>query len=945
VTEIVFGGVRVSIWDGALEGTVVTLPADRGIHHLLADRVATDPDRLAVAADGDLTYRQLWTRSGELAAALAGHGVTAGDRVAVALDRSAALVVTLLATARLGAAYVPLDALAPPTRTAAILAETACAVVVQDSSRPAQPGIPAVDVASANGGTWPEPEPFDAETPLYLAYTSGSTGRPKGVVVPHRAVLRLVTAPAYCPLGPDDRVAQLATPAFDAITFEVWSTLTAGATVVVPPAAGEIPLGGWGELLRRYEISTMFLTTALFDLIARAEPAAFASLGTLLFGGEAVDPVVVRRVLDAGPPNRLVQVYGPTETTTFATFFECTPETVDGRERVPIGSPLQNTRLCVRDAELWIGGPGVALGYLDRPEDTAARFVAEAGGGRYRTGDRVRRLPDTTLEFLGRTDRQVKLRGFRVEPGEVEAAVLATGLVDAVAVAKTGDGFLAHLVGFVVGPTAVDLAAALRDRLPEYLIPARWVWLPGLPLTSTGKVDRARLLAADERIAPLSSGQEGLWFTEAAEPGTAAYATPLLLHWRGAVDQAALGTALTAVVARHEPLRTTYRLVAGTPAQAISPPAEVAVEVGTADGPEALAREPIDLAVDPPLRCTVWPRENLVLLRVHHIAVDGWSARVLLADLAAAYRAALRGQAPELPPLPIRYADHAIRDRDEANSPETAHRVAERAAQLRDHVAELSLDRRTAPPVTGPRPGAHYPLTLPSLLWTEVREVARRLRVTPFAVLLAAFVVVVRRWSGRTAFLLGTGVANRPWPELDELVGLFAGTAPLRCEVADGESFARLCETTADEALTALEEPSLPLAQLVAAISDRRTPLVQVVFSFQQYGPLQQTDVVPWRAVDSPDTGWAKYDLSLFLEAGPDGLAGHIEYDTTRYLPELAAALADGFATVLGAVCRDPGAPVAALPHSGRPVTRPVPVDLSARYLARLADPRTEPAP
>ncbi|RSM46443.1 hypothetical protein DMA12_11745 [Amycolatopsis balhimycina DSM 5908] len=948
-------------------GAVVALPADRGIHHLVAGRVSAEPDTLAVsAADGDLTYQQLWARSSDLAAALAARGVEAGDRVAVAVDRSAALVVTLLAVARLGAAYVPLDALAPPGRTAGVLAEADCAVVVRGPGWPPLPDIPALDVTAVRGGEshGPEPAPFDPESPLYVAYTSGSTGAPKGVVVPHRAVLRLVSSAAYCPLGPGDRVAQLANPAFDALTFEVWSTLAAGATVVVPPAAGQIDLGAWGGLLARYRISALFLTSALFDLIARAEPTAFASVATLLVGGDTMDPAVVRQVLDADPPGRLVNAYGPTEATTFAAFFECTPETVDGHGRVPIGFPLQNTWLCVLDddhaataeGELWIGGPGVALGYLGRPDETAARFFpgaavpgADGEGPWYRTGDRVRRRGDGAIEFLGRVDRQVKLRGFRVELAEVEAAVLATGLVSAVAVEKSGDGPLAHLTGYVAGAAAdADLSTALRDRLPGYMVPARWVRLPALPLTSTGKLDRARL-SAGERTAPLSTGQERLWFVEAAEPGTAAYATPILLRWRGAVDRAALSAALTAVAARHEPLRTTYRLEAGGPVQVIHEPAGVDVEVGDgADGEaERCAAAPIDLSVDPPLRCTVWPGlpgGDLVLLRTHHIAVDGWSAHVLLADLAVAYRAAAAGLVPVLPPTEIGFSGYAARERSEAAGPETASLVAEYAARLRDLVADLSLDRRpgSRPPVAGPRAGTRYPLDLDGPLWTDVRELARRLRITSFAVLLAAFTVVVRRWSGRTAFLLGTGVANRPWPELEELVGLFANTVPLRCEVADAESFTRLCEATADEVLTALEAESLPLDRLVTAVADRRSPLVQVVFSFQQTGA---SPPAPWRSADSPDTGWAKFDFSMFLEAGPGGLTGHIEYDTARYPRDLVAALAEGFVVLLGAACRNPAVPVAELPHSRRPVTRQAQLDLSSHALARLASSRKEPAP
>jgi non-ribosomal peptide synthetase component F len=339
-------------------------------------------------------------------------------------------------------------------------------------------------------------------------------------MVPHSAVRHLVTDIRYFPLWPEDSVASLSNPAFDATTFEIWSTLTSGATLTVLPPVSEIDIDDWAGTLRDCGVSVMFVTSALLEIITREYPDAFASLRGLLFGGEAVSINTVRRILAAGPPATLLQMYGPTETTTFATAFRCTPESLAGRERVPLGLPLQHMVLRVLDAEkrptpenavgeLWISGPGVAHGYLGRADLTAQRFVRLPGdpSGRlsYRSGDLVRTLPDGTLEFVGRLDRQVKLRGFRIELDEIEQAVLATGLAHAVTVDKVGNGAAAHLVAVVqpAGPAAdADhddrsrmLADALATRLPGYMLPARWVAVDRMPVTSTGKIDRARLLA------------------------------------------------------------------------------------------------------------------------------------------------------------------------------------------------------------------------------------------------------------------------------------------------------------------------------------------------------------------------------------------------------------------------------------------------------------------
>jgi amino acid adenylation domain-containing protein len=512
-------------------------PATTGAADLVARWVRARPGALAVRdpATGEaLTYRELWDRSGELAGELAARGIRPGDLVAVDLPRSADLVVAFLGVVRACAAYIPLDINAPAGRLEAIFEESGARVVVsaagQGSGRWALPPD-GMQVVPVPGGTpaaaAPEPPPGSAagEDRIYVTYTSGSTGRPKGVEIPHRAVHRLVVAPNYCTIEPGDRVANTCNPAFDVTTCEIWSTLCSGAAIVPFPLITDVTLEDWADLIRAERIDTMFLTTSLFHMVARERPAAFASMRDLVVGGEQLDLAAVRRVLAAGPPRRLVNGYGPTEATAFATYFECTNGSLAGADRVPIGYPLQQTTAHVladdlrpvpagEPGELCLGGPGVALGYLNRPQLTAERFVTETSTGErvYRTGDLVRMLPTGALEMLGRKDRQVKLRGFRIELEEIERVAVATGLADAAFVEKRGDGVAAELVGFVLpGPAAAgaaaDLPAALGqrmgERLPAYMLPSRWLVLPSLPVGSNGKADRAQMLAL---LTPAPSG-------------------------------------------------------------------------------------------------------------------------------------------------------------------------------------------------------------------------------------------------------------------------------------------------------------------------------------------------------------------------------------------------------------------------------------------------------
>ncbi|HEX2190629.1 MAG TPA: amino acid adenylation domain-containing protein, partial [Longimicrobiaceae bacterium] len=523
-------------------------PYPRGvcIHELFEAQVRERPDAMALVWDGaELTYRELAARANRLAHHLVRRGVGPEARVGVLLERGVELIVSLLAVLKAGGCYVPLDPGFPAERLRLMLDDSGVRVLLSRSDLAGvveTGGLDVVHLDRAAGAIASEPAEAPrggatAENLAYIVYTSGSTGRPKGVMVGHRQVVQLVVETDYVRLRPGDHVAQASNAGFDALTFELWGAFLNGATLVGIPQDVLLSPSALRETLREERVTTIFLTTALVNQLSHEEPDIFAPVREVLFGGQAVDADSVRRLLKAGRPERLLHMYGPTETTTFC-LYEEVEDVAEDALTVPLGHATGNQRIYLLDGalnpvprgvpgEAYVGGAGVSRGYLDRPGLTAERFVpdpfsGEPGARMYRTGDRLRWRGERKLEFVGRLDEQVKIRGFRIEPGEVESALSAHPAVrEARVVVREDVPGEKRLVAYVVGEVeAEEVRAFLRGSLPEYMLPAAFVFLDALPLTPNGKVDRKALPApelasAEEKyVAPRTPVEEvlaGIW--------------------------------------------------------------------------------------------------------------------------------------------------------------------------------------------------------------------------------------------------------------------------------------------------------------------------------------------------------------------------------------------------------------------------------------------------
>ncbi|WAP59864.1 non-ribosomal peptide synthase/polyketide synthase [Streptomyces sp. S465] len=1035
---------------------------------LFAERVRRAPDAVAVT-DGatSLGYAELDDWSGRLAGHLVRAGVRPEDRVALLMDRSVELVVAQLAVVRAGGVYVPVDARAPRDRRRTLLDQAGAAVVLTReevaAARQGGPAAPAADV--------------HRDQLAYVMFTSGSTGAPKAVGVRQRDVVALALDRAFTG-GGHERVAMHSPVAFDAATYEMWVPLLNGGRVVVAP--GELDATAVRRLVAEQGVTGLWLTAGLFRLLAQDAPDCFAGLREVWTGGDVVPAAAVRRVLAHCPGLTVVDGYGPTETTTFATSYPMSrADTVP--EVVPIGRPLDNMRVHVLDArlrmvppgvvgELFIAGEGVARGYLGRPGPTAASFLADpygpAGERMYRTGDLARRRPDGTVEFLGRADDQVKIRGFRIEPGEVEGVLAGhPDVADVAVVAREDRPGGKRLVAYAVaGAGATVDGARLRAyaaaRLPDYMVPSAVVPLDALPLGPTGKLDRAALPAPDpaalgsrrapyhepregaertvaavwaevlqvarvgagddffelggdsilsirltsrlrevfgvelsprlvfshptvaalaEALAgadgrgadrpapitpvdrdaelPLSYPQQRLWFLDSFAPDSAEYITPLALRMRGTLDVAALGAALTALVARHESLRTTFDTVDGRGVQIVHEPGEIRLDpldLSHLSAPEREAElrallaydraRPFDLRRGPLLRTgliRLGAREHVLSLTLHHIITDGWSTGVLLGDLRELYRAALSGEPAALPPLPVHYADFAHWQRAELTAPRAEEQLAYWKRQLAD-VPPLELPTDRPRPAVRTRYGATVEFTVPAEVVRPLREFGQARGTTLFMTLVAAAQILLARLSGGRDIAVGTVTSGRERAEVERLIGFFVNTLVLRSTVDPRARFDDFLAEVRGTVLDAFAHQAVPFERVVDEVrparDTSRTPLFQAMVVLQN---------APGRALDLPgleltdvelETDTASFDLTFEFAEGEGGvLRGLIGYSTDLFDAPTVARMGTALGALLAGIAADPRRPVGALPLA-------TPAELR-RTLVEWNDTRREVAP
>ncbi|WP_323145084.1 non-ribosomal peptide synthetase [Massilia phyllosphaerae] len=1056
---------RLAAWSGqgaAYENRVC-------VHTLFEAQAARTPDAIALACGADsLSYRDLNEQANRIAHRLRALGVGPDVAVGLCAERSTLLLAGLLGILKAGGAFVPLDPSCPRARLAFMLEDSAPRVVLtQAHLRGVLPDSAAdvmcLDDASIDGQPCTDLAPAAiglAPSHLaYVIYTSGSTGRPKGVMVEHGSIAgHAVAAQQFYGLRADDRILMFSTPSVDAALELPLCAWLAGASVRLRDQELLLPQQ-FLAFCRGHGITAADLPPAYLNELAADDAAdAGAWQGTglrlLVAGGEAFPgALLVRwRALGLFGRCRLVNAYGPTEATISASLGEvaagCDPAAV------PLGAALPGRVFSVRDAagalvppgvagELHIEGPALARGYLKQDALSAERFAVHADGRRYRTGDVVRLNARGELLFAGRTDDQVKVRGFRVELGEIGSCLMRHPALRDAVVQVRGNGAASFLAAYVVpaaeatrnnAAMSAALSAKLRDflkdQLADYMLPSAYVVLDCLPLLPNGKVDKRALpepacaarddgpapstptevalaaiwagllglgqVAADanffeigghsllamrmlsavarqlgatlpvravfehktlaaiaalidsgagaveEDLAPIppaspdaplapSFAQRRLWFIDQLEGGSSQYHIPVALRLDGRLDRAALQTALDAIVARHEVLRTTY--AADGDSQLVAAPCRLALATDDLSGlgsdeqlaavrqlGAAEAARPFDLQRDLMLRARLLrlaPEQHVLLVTLHHIAADGWSMGIIVREFGALYTAASAGRPAPLAPLPLQYADYAQWQRGRLEGGTMARQLDYWQARLQGlpQVHSLPLDRTR--PAQQRFEGRLHAQRIGPALHARLAALAQTHDATLFMVLQSAFALLLARWSNETDIVIGSPIAGRPHHDLEGLVGLFVNTLVLRSQVDLDAGFDVLLGQSREALLEAYAHQDLPFEKLVDALKPERrlahAPLFQVMFS------MQNNEAAELRLPGLQVAGMAgthvvaKFDLELSAGENADGLTLVWNYAASLFDQPTIARMADSFATLLGAIVAAPSRAVGAL--------------------------------
>ncbi|MGO4294958.1 amino acid adenylation domain-containing protein [Chitinophaga sp. RAB17] len=1014
-------------------------------------QAARNPEAVALAFEGrQLTYRELDEQSACLANYLCRKGVVTGTLVPLCIPRSPEMIIGMLGILKAGGAYVPLEPDFPAERIRYMLEDTAATLIVSNSAGSSTledvttATIISLDddaTAIAAAGSI-VPGIFHTPSSLaYVIYTSGSTGTPKGVMITHQNLADyIVGLQAHLPLDRCRSFGLLSSIATDLGNTVLFPALAGGGELhlfsktAINDAAAMLDYFGWHRIDCIKIVASHWKALSDQDQLLLPEKL-------LIFGGEALEAAVIENIRAANARCTVVNHYGPTETTIGKLLHVVNTQHIY-QDVIPIGKAFSNTQVYVVSqagqlcpagipGELYIGGEGVAAGYLHNPELTKERFIdnffaPQAPGKLYRTGDLVKYLPDGNIVFLGRVDDQVKIRGYRIEPGEISRVLeQAPGVGQGVVIAREDHSGGKRLIGYVIPHDTFDktaILAYLKEQLPEYMVPVAILEMEQFPMLPNGKINRkalpdpdhadtvttgytapvnptqeklsaiwAALLEVDqvgihddffalgghsllairvisairkqlgaevaigdifdyptvaalstllenrfvpaaapalirrERPAhiPLSYSQERLWFIDQLE-GSVHYHLPTVLRLKGQLDRAALSHAWTTIVNRHEILRTVIAEEEGVASQVVKAPDQWQFHVvtnHTLQHDSAVLQQYIQSLIDTPFNLRqddvlrvylieIGADNHILVVVLHHIASDGWSTGIIVKELVELYGAYTTGRSAQLPVMDIQYADYAVWQRQHLSGEVLEEKLAYWKKKLAD-TAPLELPTDYTRPAIQSTRGAISRFQLGPQLHADIQQLCKQEGTTLFMTLLAAFNVLLHRYSGQDDICVGTPVAGRTQQEMENLIGFFINTLALRNDLSNNPSFTSLLQQVKQTTLEAYEHQDLPFEKIVETVVKQRdmsrSPLFQVSFVLQNTPDVPDLGLGNLELLEEKTAHTtAKWDLIFTLEETTRGLRGSVEYAVDLFREETVLQLIRHFEQLLQAIVKAP---------------------------------------
>ena len=1051
--------------------TQAPYPADKCLHELFEQQVEKAPDAIAVSyQEQQLTYEEFNQQANGLANYLRSNDVGPGDLVGLCIERSLEMAIGLMAILKAGAAFVPLAPDYPRERLSFMLQNShAKALLTREELQGHLPseGIKVICLDKNNGEWTAQKENLEnLTTPEHLAYilyTSGSTGLPKGVAVPHRVPVNRFSAEHY-PVQPHESIPVKTTLSFVDSLWEMFTAWLHGLNATLIPECHVKDPALLVNDLEACGATRLVFVPSLLRALFESEIDLSKRLPKLkhwISSGETLTADLCEKFSQILPNATLTNLYGTCEVWDSS---RCDSDEKSGGQLIPMGRPIKNLTTYVLDeqfrpqpigvpGELYVGGEGVALGYLERPAATAERFIPDPftkdqGKRMYKTGDRVRWLPDGNIEYLGRFDQQVKVRGFRIELGEIENVLSDAEGVDQAAVDVREGSLVAYIVPDADLKNSLDIGVLkefVASRLPRHMFPTFYVSLEKFPLTPSGKVDRrslpepdldniettkekkvfrkpetelektienvwstvlrvdaigldddffdlgghslsairvsARLTKAlekeiplrgmfeaptiaglahwidsgmadqagpelkhveqSDKAIPLTYTQQRLWFLDQLNPGIASYTIPNIMNLNGELNIEALQNAFRDMIDRHEILRTRFVSQDGEPFQVIDPtPDSLTIEVIDYSGlpkSERLkvttrqarqqGRLPWDLEKGPLYRVqllTLSPTEHLISTALHHIIADGQSMGIFTKELSMLYNAHANGESANLPKLAIQYSDFAIWEREVANG-ELYQTQLDFWRKALEGVTPVEIQTDHIRPLVHNFRGEKVLFVVPPGEADRLKELGTQEGSTIFMGILAVFQLLLSRYSGQNDIVVGTAMWNRSRVELEQLIGLFVNTIPMRIDFSGDPSFREILGRARKFALGAFAHMELPFDEMLKQIhidrdlSHQGSPLFQTMLIHQPGKPGGQTGR-PSNATgvsmsdQSIDTGFSNFDLLLSTSDSPEiGISCMFSYDTDLFNPETIEAMVSHMQRLFEQVVSRPDEPISKL--------------------------------